>query len=314
MHRGFVHIAFAWVFIFIPLWLTLAACGTQSGTPAMPADGAGPLNTPMGTSDQAVLAAMQTQQQNNTDAQAAATAEIARINAQGTLNSANATLSAIQTQNQGDVNLAAAQMAYTAEMVHANAEATLNSAGSTQNAAMTQDSIQQTQIVAVATSSAQALLDQQNKDELAAATQTAVANHISTQTQAAVVAAQWHAEEARLDEEQRRSPITFLWMWCLPAFILLFVAGLIFGGFWHWFKVQQNKQLVLEDRVDRLQAPATKVTHYQDDAGASYLESDMADGRLPRARPDDQIRRWLDEVKGKLLSSARKEQDDKTNN
>jgi hypothetical protein len=312
MRRGIVYFASTWAWILILVFLTLAACGTQSGTPAM-SDDAKLLNTPMGTSDPGVLAAVQTQQQNNTDTHAVATAEIMRADAQGTLNSANATLNAVQTQDQSDVNLVAAQIAATAEMAHANAQATLNSANSTQNAAFTQDAIRQTQMAAVATTSAQAMLDQQNKDELAASTQTAVANNIATQTQAAAVAAQWDASQARRLEERRRGPITFLWTWCLPVFIVLF-AGLILWGFWRWLKIQQTHQLVLENPADRLPALVTKVMPYQRDDSSPHLESDIVNGHYQLTRPDDQIRRWLDEVKRTLRSSDKKDKDDNTDN
>jgi hypothetical protein len=301
-----------WVLIFIPVLLTLTACGEQSGTPAIPNSDVMLLSTPAATGNDTFLAAELTQEKENAADQAAATAEIVRMNALGTLNSANATLSAVQTQDQGDVNLVAAQVAATAAMAHAQAEATLNSASSTQNAALTQDAIQQTQMAAVATTSAQALLIQQNRDALAAGTQTAVANNIATQTQAAAVSAQWNAQEARLDEERRRGPITFLWMWCLPVFLVV-LAGLVLWGFWRWLKIQQGNQIILENPVDRLQIPATNVTEYEHDHSTPYLESDIVDNRNQFARPDDQIRRWLDEVKRKLLSSARKDEDDNTN-
>jgi hypothetical protein len=97
-----------------------------------------------------------------------------RANAQATLNSANATLGAVQTQQQNDANVIAA----TAEIARANAQATLNSAGSTQSAALTQDAIRQTQMADLATTGAQAIVNQQYKDELAAGTQTAVANNL----------------------------------------------------------------------------------------------------------------------------------------
>ena len=151
---------------------------------------------------QATLAAALTQEKNNADNQAAATAEIVRANAQATLNSANATLSAAQTQDQNNANVIAAQIAATAEIVRANAQATLNSAGSTQSAALTQSryNLQSTQ--AVGTQSAQAILNQQNKNELAAGTQTAVANNIATQTQAAAATSQWYADQ---DSPTRRT-------------------------------------------------------------------------------------------------------------
>jgi hypothetical protein len=133
-----------------------------------------PLNTPAKLSgvlceecDQATLAAALIQEQRSVDNQANATAEIVRSNAQATLSAANATLNAVQTQEQSDINVVAAQIASTAEMERANAQATLNSAGATQSAALTQDSIQQTQMANLATTSAEALAVQQNKDELA---------------------------------------------------------------------------------------------------------------------------------------------------
>jgi hypothetical protein len=125
------------------------------------------------------------------------------------------------------------------------------------------------------------------------------------------VSAQRRAEEARLDEEQRRGPITFLWMWCFPVFLVL-LGGLILWGGWRWLKMQQGNQLILENPVDRLQAPATNATQYQQDHSSPYLESDIVDSRYQLTRPDDQIRRWLDEVKRKLLSSDGKDQDDNT--
>ena len=71
---------------------------------------------------QATLSALQTQEKSGTDAQLAATAEIMRANAQATLNSANSTLSAAQTQEQNNANIIAAQIAVTAEIVRANAQ------------------------------------------------------------------------------------------------------------------------------------------------------------------------------------------------
>jgi hypothetical protein len=260
---------------------------------------------------QATLAVALTQEKNNADNQAAATAEIVRANAQSTLNSANATLSAAQTQEQNNANAIAAQIAATAEIVRANAQATLNSAGSTQNAALTQDVINQTQMADLATTGAQSLLNQQNKDDLAASTQTAVANDIATQTRAAAATSQWYADQARQREEQRQGPIAILWMLCLPAFIVLF-AGLVLWGFWRWLKIQQANQRILENPVERLQAPEAEVIEPD---SPPYLENDIVDGRYqPLARPDDQMRRWLDEVKRKLRSRDEKDQDDDPDN
>ena len=266
--------------------------------------------------DQATLAVALTQDKNNADNQSAATAAIVRANAQATLDSANATLNAAQTQEQNNANVIAAQIAATAEMERANAQATLNSAGSTQSAALTQDAIQQTQMAALATTTAEAMAIQQRKNDLAASTQTAVANNIATQTQAAAATSQWYTDQERQREEQRQGPIAFLWMWCFPIFVLLFV-GLVLWGFWRWLKNRQANQFILENPVDRLPAPTIEIAPYQhDDDSLPYIESDVVvDSRYqPTTKPDDQMRRWLDEVKRKLLRSDKEDEDDETHN
>ncbi len=288
------------ILALILILLSLAACGTQpETTPA--SDFAVPLGTPLGTNDQVILAATLTQEKNNVDEQAIATAEIVRANAEATLNSANATLGAVQTQDQNNADIIAAQVAATAEIVRADAQATLNSAVSTQNAALTQDVIRQTQA-----------LEQQKKDEIAAGTQTAVANIIATQTQSAAATLQLFADQARQRDEQRQAPITFLWMLCLPIFVVL-LAGLVLWSFWRWVKIQQG-QRILEKPVDRLQAPAGEVIDHQPDDSLPYLENGVADNRYQLTKPDDQAHRWVDEVKHKLLSDEKKDEDDGTNN
>jgi hypothetical protein len=269
---------------------------------------------------QATLAAALTQEKNNTDNQAAATAEIMRANAQATLNSADATLRAAQTQDQNNANVIAAQVAATAEIVRANAQATLNSAGATQSAALAQDAIRQTQAQydlqvtqAVGTQNAEAMLTQQNKNDLAASTQTAVANNIATQTQVAAATSQWYTDQSRQREEQRQGPIAFLWMWCLPIFIVI-LAGLVLWGFWRWMKIQQANQRILEKPVEKLQAPATEVTHHQYDDSLPYLESDVVDShyQLTQPEPADQVQQWVDEVKNTLQSNEEDEDDSTT--
>jgi hypothetical protein len=257
---------------------------------------------------QATLAAALTQEKNNGDIQAAATAEIVRANAQGTLNSANATLNAAQTQDQNDANIVAAQIAATAEIVRANAQATINSAGATQGAAQTLDAIQQTQMADLATSGAQAVLNQQGRDQLAANTQTAIANTIATQTQAAVATSQWYVDQSRQRDEQRQGPIAFLWMWCLPMFILL-LGGLILWGVWRWLKIQQANQRIFGQPVDSLPAQ----TLYHEDDPEPYIESDVIDGSHQPVKPDDQVRGWLDEVKRNLSKSDEKDENDNAN-
>jgi hypothetical protein len=306
---------------FVAIWamvlalLTLAACDGMTATPSTPGEG---MLLPMSEQtsaiceacDQATLAVALTQDKNNADNQAAATAEIVRANAQATLNSANATLNAAQTQEQNNANVIAAQIAATAEMERANALATLNSAGATQSAALTQDAIRQTQMADVATASAQALAIQQSNDRLAASTQTAVANNIATQTQAAVATSQWYTDQARQREEQRQGPIAFLWMWCFPIFILL-VVGLVLWGFSRWLKNRQTNQFILENPIDRLPATTIEIIPHQHDGDSSpYLESDVVEDRFQHVKPDDQMRRWLDEVKRKLLKSDKEKEDE----
>ena len=296
--------------------LILSGCITPTETPS----GAGLLlvsSSQTGlrcdTCAQATLVVALTQEKQNADNQAAANAEIVRANAQETLNSANGTLSAAQTQQQINADEIAAQIAATAEIVRAHAQATINSAGFTQSAALTQDAIRQTQMADLATSGAQAMVIQQNKDILAASTQTAVANNIATQTQAGAATSQWYVDQARQREEQRQGPIAFLWMWCLPIFVLL-LAGLVLWGYWRWLKIQQANQRILVNPVDRLQAPAAEVYNHPHDNSLPYLESNAVDSRYRLAKPDDQVPRWLDEVKRKLLNSDRKDEDDNTDN
>jgi hypothetical protein len=252
-----------------------------------------------------------TQDRNNADNQAAATAEIVRANAQSTLNSANSTLGAAQTQDQNESNVIAAQIAATAEIVRANAQATLISAGYTQSAALTQDAIRQTQMADYATTGAQSVVNQQNKNDLAAGTQTAVANNIATQTQVAAVTSQWYTDQARQREEQRQGPLAFLWAWCFPVFLLI-LAGLIIWGFWRWLRIQQNNQRILASPVERIPASVPEIIDaVQDNDPLPRIENDIfLDNDHQLVKPDDQVRRWLDEVKRKILRSDRKDEDD----
>ncbi len=305
------------VAIWILLLLGLAACGQQAANPSsteylLAATPANPINAVCDACDQATLASALTQEKNYADNQAAATAEIVHANAQATLNSANATLSVAQTQDQANANAVAAQIAATAEIVRANAQATLNSAGSTQSAAITQDAIHQTQVADLATTGAQSLLLQQNKDNLAASTRTAIANNIATQTQSAVATSQWYTDQERQREEQRQGPIAFLWMWCLPIFILV-LAGLLLWGYWRRLKIQQDNQRILETPIERL-PPTIEIAHHQHDDSLPPIESDVIDARYQPMKPDDQVRGWLEEVKRKLLSRDKEDEDDHSNN
>ncbi len=302
-------IATIWALVLMSL--TLVACGIQPETLPAPED-AMPLSTPVLINDQATVVAL-TQEMANFDNQSAATAEIMRANAQATINSANATLSVAQTQEQNNANVIAAQIAATVAIERANAQATLDSAGATQSAALTQDAIRQTQTADLATTNAQALLNQQNKDELAAGTQTAIANNIATQTQAAAATSQWYTDQSRQREEQRQGPIAFLWAWCLPTFVVLF-AGLILWGFWRYLRIRQDNQRILENPVNKLPAPEDEIIDTQHDVALPYLENEIIDDRYQLTKPDDQVGRWVDEIKRKLLSSDEKDKDDNTDN
>jgi hypothetical protein len=313
VHRNLYILAFYGV---ISLLLILSACSAL--TPVQPANellGVSPVPTYTfcDACDQATLVAALTQEKHNADNQAAATAEIVRANAQATLNSANATVNAVQTQDQNNANVIAAQIAATAELQRANAQATLNSAGATQSIALTQDAIQQTQMADLATSNSQALALQQNQNALAAGTQTAVANNIATQTQAAAATSQWYVDQDRQRAEQRQGPIAFLWTLCLPIFLVIF-AGLVLWGFWRWLRIQQSNQRILVRPVEVLQPPSIEVIDQQtDDASLPYLESDLtANHHQHITQPDDQMRRWLDEVKRKLRRSDEENKDDNT--
>lgn len=260
---------------------------------------------------QATRAIALAQAENNTENQAAATAEIVRANAQATLDTANATLAAAQTQDQNSANIIAAQIASTAEIERAHAQATLVGAGSTESAALTQDAIQQTQAADQATSGAAVVVNQQKEDQLAAGTQTAVANGVATQARSAVATSQWYTDQVRQRAEQRQVPIGFLWTWGLPAFILL-LAGLGLWGFWRWLRLRQANQRILNGLLGQFPPPAPKVTNLHRDDSLPYVEGAAVHNHYQLTKPEDPVHRWLEEVKGKLRSSEHKDEDDDT--
>lgn len=310
------HIAVLLVLIFG--MLSLAACTGMTLTPttgevmlvAIPTQ---QMSEPCVACAQATLSVAQTQEKSNIDVQAAATADILRANAQSTLNSANATLIAVQTQEQNNENIIAAQLAATAEIVRANAQATLNSAGSTQIAAMTQSQYNLLVTESARTQSAVDMLAQQNKNDLVAGTQTAIANTIATQTQVAVATSQWYTDQERQRDEQRQGPIAFLWMWCLPMFAVL-IIGVAIWMFKRWLKVQQVNQHILENPVERLPALEATVRQHRHDDPLPYIESDVVDSGYQVTTPDDHVSQWLDEVKDELRNSDRKDKDDDAGN
>jgi hypothetical protein len=261
------------------------------------------------TCAQATLAVAQTLEQNSANNQAAVDAGIVRANAQATLDSANATLGVALTQAQNNANVVAAQIAATAAIEYANAQATLNSADLTQVAAMTQSQYNLQSTMAVGTQDVLATITQQSKNDLAAATQTTVANMIATQTQSAAATSQWYDDQARQREEQRQGPIAFLWMWCLPVFLLL-LAGLILWGFWQWIKIRQSDQLSLGNAATNLSMPATEILDHHQHRSLTYIDGDIPENDYQVTTPDDQVPEWMDEVKAKLLQSEEKDKDD----
>lgn len=290
----------------------LAACDTQAGTSSTSSENF-LLEIPTETSTpsscaacpQATLSALQTQERSNADAQAAATAAIMRANAQATLNASGATLSAALTQEQNNVNIVAAQVEATAAIVRANAQATLAAAVSTQNAAFTQDAIRQTQVqynlqvtADLATQNAIAQVTQQNNNLLAGSTRTAVAEHIATQTQSAIATSQWYADQARQRAEQRQEPLTFLWLWC-PPFLIVAAALVGLGFFWRWMKIRENQQLI-EMR------PETVLLINPDPPQPANV---APYSQYQLARPRDNVRRWLEEVKRKVITNEKDDND-----
>jgi hypothetical protein len=305
--RRDISTAATWATVLV--MLTLAACGPLAATPPAP-------NEALVLATSAEITGQPTATVTP-EHKAAETAEIARANAQATLDSANATVSAAQTQDQNSANAIAVQIAATAEIARSRAQATLVAAGATRSAAVTQDAIRQTQeeynfqvTLAAGTQSVVALMTQQNKNDTAAGTQTAVANNIATQTQAAAATSQWYADQSK---EQRQIPIAFLWMWCLPIFIVL-LAGLVLWGVWRWLRIRQANERNPENPVEKLQAPAAEIIYHQQDDALPGSESNAADSRYQLTKPEDPVRRWLDEVKRKVINNDKRDDDDNTDN
>jgi hypothetical protein len=292
----------------VVLLLILAAC---DGVPLAPYSGTP--GTPAALLAEAPRAIALTQPGNSNENQPAATAEIQRSNAQATLNAASSTLGAAQTQDQTAANAVAAQLAATAQIQRANAQATLVAAASTQNAAVTQDAIRQTQAADQATTGAEAVLVQQNANDMAAGTQTAVANGVATEARSAVATSQWYTDQARQRDEQRQVPIAFLWTWCWPAFLVL-LAGLVVWGFWRWLRLRQAKQRMLNDLLEQLPSPPTRAQQSSPDVAPPYIEGAAARVPYQLTEPEDQVHRWLGEVKDKLQGSDQKDEHDDSDN
>ena len=281
--------------VFLLVLLVPAACLAQPENFTSP-----DLQLSQGTPESA--GSVLTQEQENAVNWAAATAEMLRAKAQATLDSANATLSAAQIQHQNSADAIAAQVAAAARIAQANAQATVVAAGSTQSAAQAQDAYQQTQVQG-----------QQNRDQIAASTQTAVANLIATQTQSALATSQWYADQTRQRQEQSQNSIALLETLCLPISIIG-IIGLIFGGFWYWLKIQQANQNILDNSVETPRPSDAEAVDHQQNNTSHFHETNSLDSRYRLTKPVDQARRWLDEVKRKVQSGNKKDQDDHPDN
>src|SRR5512143_1779391 len=92
-------------------------------------------------------------------------------------------------------------------------------------------------------------------------------------------------------------------------FIVL-LAGLVLWGVWRWLRVRQANQRILNGLLGQLPAPAPKAADSYHDDSSPYLEGEAVDGHYQVTQPEDQVHRWLDEVKHNLRSSDRKDEDD----
>jgi len=84
----------------------------------------------------------------------------------------------------------------------------------------------------------------------------------------------------------------------------------VIWGFWRWLKIKQDNLRILGNPVERLQAPEVEIIDASLDDSLPRIESDILNNDYQLTRPDDQVRRWLEEVKRKLLRSDRKDDED----
>jgi hypothetical protein len=87
------------------------------------------------------------------------------------------------------------------------------------------------------------------------------------------------------------------------------VAGLIIWGFWRWLKINQANQRILEIPAEKLQPPAVEILpHHHHEP--PYLDSVIIDDGYQVTKPDDQVSKWLDDVKDQLQNSDEKDEDE----
>jgi len=129
---------------------------------------------------------------------------------------------------------------------------------------------------------------------------------IATQTQAGVATAQWYAGQERQRSEQWKASIASLWKCCFPVFIVL-IGALVVWGIWSWLPAHRARPPVLEDPLEEPLEPEIRVIHHRQEGSppGPDIEEDVLDSRSRPAKPDNQVRGWLDEVKRKLASKEK---------
>ena len=86
---------------------------------------------------------------------------------------------------------------------------------------------------------------------------------------------------------------------------------MVLWGFWRWLRIQQANQRILANPVERLPAQTEEVRRHRHDDPVPYIDSDVDSG-YQVTTPDDQVNKWVDEVKSKLNDSDKKNENDNT--
>lgn len=142
-------------------------------------------------------------------------------------------------------------------------------------------------------------------------TRIAVANGVATQERSAVATSQWYTDQVRQRGEQRQVSVGLLWSGGLPIFVVL-LAGLVLWGVWRWLRARRANQKIINGVLGQLPARAPAPVDLHRDDSVPYLEGHAVDNRYELTKPEDQVHRWLEEVKSKLQSPDRKDEDNDT--